>query len=668
MGCADGGRGGGGPLPRLGGAGQRRGGDRQDEPGPRVRRARGRSGAPLRRRLRRPPDRATARAAAGRGGGQRRPAGGARCAPAGDVVRRGGRRAVAAHAVTAARRRGPALGRRRHPRRAGLPRRGRIAALPAVLVLTYRDEVGRRRPPACTRLLGLAREPPSSGCGCRCGAAARARRGRAGGRVRLGPRQLLHAADRRQPVLRHRGAGRHRRPAAKCRRRCPTRSAGPGPVAAPRAAARAAVAGSCRSCLTGSSRSSMVDARARRRRFTRWPRPRSAASWKSLGGGRAGVPATSWPGGRSSRACRGCAGGTLHRVGRRGAVPASATRSWPRLVHHAVRGRRRRDGRAAMPRSAGRGGRCGGLAPPGASPTSRQHCATGHRLRRRQIWPGWLDEHAWELYNAGRFTEALRGGERARCGLRRRGCPRPPRTTAPSRRRRGAGYPAALSGPDEATGRRSAATRPAAQPAGAIGPRDDGSGPPRGPTVDATLAAQSAARPTRRTTAAARPAVRPTATAAVPSPRRWCGCRGTGSWRATPTAPTPRPRRPSPCSTHRPTPPARDPIPRARRRTGRSPRRTSARSARSPATPAPTIGTTIGPPTRSCAAPGSWRRRRAAPTSWRSAATTRASPAPTSTTTPGSRCSPAACAPDWSRASTRSRRAPTRTSASCASA
>ena len=88
--------------------------------------------------------------------------------------------------------------------------------------------------------------------------------------------------------------------------------------------------------------------------------------------------------------------------------------------------------------------------------------------------------------------------------------------------------------------------------------------------------------------------------ARVRSPRRWCGCRGTASWRATPTAPTPRPRRPSPCSTGRPTALAVG--------AGRSPRRTSARSARSPAIPAPTCPTRARR-TRSCAARGARHRR-----------------------------------------------------------
>ena len=45
----------------------------------------------------------------------------------------------------------------------------------------------------------------------------------------------------------------------------------------------------------------------------------------------------------------------------------------------------------------------------------------GHRLADADL-ARLVDEHAWELYNAGRFTEALHGGERA-VRLRRRSCP-----------------------------------------------------------------------------------------------------------------------------------------------------------------------------------------------------------------------------------------------------
>ena len=359
---------------------------------------------------------------------------------------------------------------------------------------------------------------------------------------------------------------------------------------------------------------------------------------------------------------------TLHRAVV-AALQAERAPDLARLVHHAAAA----DDGATVSRYAPLAGREAAAA--GSHRQALAHFSAalrhGHRLVDADL-ARLVDEHAWELYNAGRFTEALRGGERA-VRLRRRGCPGD--TTA--------GSPGAATGPVDDGSR-----PPDSAIGSAPGPIDDGSRTPDGAIGGATGRAIGGSPgaatgptdnddvPSGSATVSATVSAAGSATGGAtddggrgPSPRRWCGCRGTGSWRATPTAPTPRPRRPSPCSTHRSTPrPALDPIPRARRRTGRSPRRTSARSARSPATPVPTIGTTIGPPTRSCAAPGSWRRRRAAPTSWRSAATTRASPAPTSTTTPGSRCSPAACAPDWSRASTRSRRAPTRTSASCASA
>ena len=158
--------------------------------------------------------------------------------------------------------------------------------------------------------------------------------------------------------------------------------------------------------------------------------------------------------------------------------------------------------------------------------------------------------------------------------------------------------------------------------------------------------------------AAAPTATHRAATGGMRSRRRSCGCRGTASWWATPTAPTRRPRRPSRCCDR---PPEGSPSARAFAATYLGAIRA--------------LTGDPGPdrPTSSTAYPLLRRARELATAAGRAdlvalAATTRASPDPTSTTTPASRCSATACAPGWSTASTRSPPAPTPTWPSSATA
>ena len=90
-----------------------------------------------------------------------------------------------------------------------------------------------------------------------------------------------------------------------------------------------------------------------------------------------------------------------------------------RLVHHAAAA----DDGATVSRYAPLAGREAAAA--GSHRQALAHFSAalrhGHRLADAEL-ARLVDEHAWELYNAGRFTEALHGGERA-VRLRRRGCP-----------------------------------------------------------------------------------------------------------------------------------------------------------------------------------------------------------------------------------------------------
>ena len=278
---------------------------------------------------------------------------------------------------------------------------------------------------------------------------------------------------------------------------------------------------------------------------------------------------------------------TLHRAVV-AALQVEAAPDLARLVHHAAAA----DDGATVSRYAPLAGREAAAA--GSHRQALAHFSAalrhGHRLADAEL-ARLVDEHAWELYNAGRFTEALHGGERA-VRLRRRSCPDAPA----ARPTDDAAATGGATGSD-ATG--SSATGGGANGSGATGSGATGSGATGGGATGSSATGGGAA------TSAVGDGDGRDALAA-----RSCGCRGTASWRATPTAPTRRPRRPSPCSTGRP---------RARRRRGRSPPPTSAPSARSPAAPArtavtgPTRAPTRAPPTPSCAARGSSPPPQAAP-------------------------------------------------------
>ncbi|MDT7575688.1 MAG: hypothetical protein QOH17_2021 [Pseudonocardiales bacterium] len=110
---------------------------------------------------------------------------------------------------------------------------------------------------------------------------------------------------------------------------------------------------------------------------------------------------------------------TLHRA----VITALQTHADPdlaRLVHHAVQA----DDGTTISRFAPLAGREAAAA--GSHRQALSHLSAalrhGHRLADPEL-ARLVDEHAWELYNAGHFAEALEGGERA-VRLRRRGTDR----------------------------------------------------------------------------------------------------------------------------------------------------------------------------------------------------------------------------------------------------
>ena len=109
---------------------------------------------------------------------------------------------------------------------------------------------------------------------------------------------------------------------------------------------------------------------------------------------------------------------TLHRAVV-AALHVEAAPDLARLVHHAAAA----DDGATVSRYAPLAGREAAAA--GSHRQALAHFSAalrhGHRLADADL-ARLVDEHAWELYNAGRFTEALHGGERA-VRLRRRSCP-----------------------------------------------------------------------------------------------------------------------------------------------------------------------------------------------------------------------------------------------------
>ena len=174
-----------------------------------------------------------------------------------DLLVGGARRAARARR---ARGRGPALGRRRDARlrRAAGPPAAALARLPD------RHLPARRCAPEVRRVLGRA--------AARVRAHGRARRavgggGRAAGAARRPRRRRPARHLRRQPVLRHRGAGRARRGAA-CRRACAT----PSPCARPPPGREARAVAELAAVVPGPGRAGARDRarrRGRRRRSTR---------------------------------------------------------------------------------------------------------------------------------------------------------------------------------------------------------------------------------------------------------------------------------------------------------------------------------------------------------------------------------------------------------------
>src|SRR5689334_12259400 len=114
---------------------------------------------------------------------------------------------------------------------------------------------------------------------------------------------------------------------------------------------------------------------------------------------------------------------TLHRAVV-AALQVEAAPDLARLVHHAAAA----DDGATVSRYAPLAGREAAAA--GSHRQALAHFSAalrhGHRLADPDL-ARLVDEHAWELYNAGRFTEALHGGERA-VRLRGRSCPDAPAT------------------------------------------------------------------------------------------------------------------------------------------------------------------------------------------------------------------------------------------------
>ena len=121
---------------------------------------------------------------------------------------------------------------------------------------------------------------------------------------------------------------------------------------------------------------------------------------------------------------------TLHRAVV-AALQVEAAPDLARLVHHAAAA----DDGATVSRYAPLAGREAAAA--GSHRQALAHFSAalrhGHRLADADL-ARLVDEHAWELYNAGRFTEALHGGERA---VRLPQAQLPATATAPARRRAG---------------------------------------------------------------------------------------------------------------------------------------------------------------------------------------------------------------------------------------
>ena len=251
-------------------------------------------------------------------------------------------------AADRARRRGRALGRRRHPRRPAL-RRPADRDLPAVLVLTYRDdEVGRR--PSVARVLGglggravrrLALRP-----------AVRGRGGRARRRDRPSTPRRLHRLTGGNPFFVTEALASPRR------RRCPptvvdavlarVRRLEPGRADAPSTSSPSCRPGASWRCCGRCSATSAALAEAERAGVAGG---RGRTRWRS---------GTSWPAAPSSGSLPARRGMQLQRAGAGGAARAAPRPDLARVLHHAVEAgddeavvALRAGGRRARPRAAG---------------------------------------------------------------------------------------------------------------------------------------------------------------------------------------------------------------------------------------------------------------------------------------------------------------------------
>ena len=273
----------------------------------------------------------------------------------------------------------------------------RVEAVGAVLVLTTRDdELDPRHP--LHRLLGALAGcpvhrielPPLSRDAVQ----------HAGGRHRPRPGRPARA-DARQPVLRHRDARRRR--AARCRPASRTRCS----------PACARLDPDCREALE-------------RLRWCRrtcrpsWPRSCSARRCALLAAAelagliedaprRARVPPRAGPARDRGAASPSSAVRAAQPGRRRGAARAGSARARPPDAPRG-RGRRRRDRARGRPERRARG-RPRRLAPPGAGPL-RGRRALRWRASRPREQAAVLDDYGWELYNAARFREAVRAGQR----------------------------------------------------------------------------------------------------------------------------------------------------------------------------------------------------------------------------------------------------------------
>ena len=273
---------------------------------------------------------------------------------------------------------------------------GRVHALPTVVLLTLRDPAGPPTAALGQLLAALAGRSvlrlelsPLSAAGVRALSSGR----------RRGPAAALRA-DRWQPVLRHRGPGGAGRSGAAERRR---RGARPGAPPVPGGADRAR-ADLGRPVL----RRAAAGRRAARRPGHRAGRG-GAAGHPHHRRRRPGLPARARRGGLSSSSCPPFADARTTRPSSRRCSTASR-RTWPGCCTT-------RPGRATSPpccsthRSAGRDAARAGAHNQALAyfESALQHADRLSEPDRAAL----VEDYAWELYNAHRFTEAVAAGTEA---------------------------------------------------------------------------------------------------------------------------------------------------------------------------------------------------------------------------------------------------------------